>query len=758
MITCIEKEQRLKHYTFAMFSDVSKVFWAILMSIAVCAAPAEAISNVRVTSDDVLISQSCRITIPADTIIEDKNNNGVIQVVASDIEIEFTENSILRGSPKDRRPDEYRGYGIRMEGQSNVTVRGARISGFWGGLWATRTNGLTLETIDASDNRRAYLRSTPLAEDGGDWLFPHNNDGNEWLNNYGAAIYLEDANNVIVRDCTVRHGQNALCMDRLNNSKIYDNNFSFNSGWGIAMWRCNRNIITRNACDFCVRGYSHGVYNRGQDSAGILMFEQNNDNIIAENSATHSGDGFFGFAGREALGETGNHSADWYKRRGNDRNQLIRNDFSYCPAHGIEMTFSFGNVFYGNRLVENAICGVWGGYSQDTLIAKNHFEGNGEMAYGLERGGVNIEHGKANRIIDNVFKNNKCGVHLWWDPEGDFSQKPWARANGTESKNNLISGNTFTGDLLAYHFRGVSEVMLGRDIFAEIKKELQKEDAVVIQSVPDSTVPHVKETKYPVMGSTHPVGSRRHLYGRDNIIMTSWGPWDHESPLIRVVQDNGDSVQYSLHKMPNTINVTVEGHGIKGEWSPLQSSKPAPIYIISAAEPGIHPYVMRVKTGDFEEEIHGTLSSAVWDATFFKWTKDVDPRKDIQAWRELAQGKSAVSTKVKHLVFSYGWASPSEQELSKPVTTAKLGGDYFGMIAKTHVPLSAGTWEFATLSDDGIRLTVDGKVIIDNWTWHGPTRNTGTFTLRKNKTVEIGVEHFEIDGYAVLELKISGRH
>jgi len=28
----------------------------------------------------------------------------------------------------------------------------------------------------------------------------------------------------------------------------------------------------------------------------------------------------------------------------------------------------------------------------------------------------------------------------------------------------------------------------------------------------------------------NPVGARRHLAGRQNIIMTEWGPWDHVSP------------------------------------------------------------------------------------------------------------------------------------------------------------------------------------------------------------------------------------
>ncbi len=116
-----------------------------------------------------------------------------------------------------------------------------------------------------------------MAEDGSDWLSPHHNDNNEWLNNYGAAIYVEDSSDVTVRGCKVWHGQNGLCIDRVNDSKIYDNDFSFNSGWGLGMWRSSKNVVNRNKFDWCVRGYSHKVYARGQDSAGILAFEQCSD-------------------------------------------------------------------------------------------------------------------------------------------------------------------------------------------------------------------------------------------------------------------------------------------------------------------------------------------------------------------------------------------------------------------------------------------------------------------------------------------------
>ena len=35
------------------------------------------------------------------------------------------------------------------------------------------------------------------------------------------------------------------------------------------------------------------------------------------------------------------------------------------------------------------------------------------------------------------------------------------------------------------------------------------------------------------VGDTRPVGARASLRGRDKIIMTEWGPWDHESPLLQ---------------------------------------------------------------------------------------------------------------------------------------------------------------------------------------------------------------------------------
>jgi len=49
------------------------------------------------------------------------------------------------------------------------------------------------------------------------------------------------------------------------------------------------------------------------------------------------------------------------------------------------------------------------------------------MSYGLDRGGINIEHGSSNQILRNTFINNRCGIHLWWDEDGKLLEMPVTR-------------------------------------------------------------------------------------------------------------------------------------------------------------------------------------------------------------------------------------------------------------------------------------------------------------------------------------------
>jgi len=732
--------------------------WAAALALGVPAAPAATdLPTLTVIAPHTVLTQSCRVIIPRDLVLRDTNDQGAIIIGAPNITIEFAKGSLLRGAPSSARPDAYQGFGIRLNGHAAVTIRGARISGFWCGLWATKANGLVIEDGDASDNRRAFLKSTPVAEDEGDWLFGHNNDQHEWLKTYGAALYVEDSTGVTVRNSRVWHGQNALCLDRVKGSRIYDNDFSFNSGWGIALWRCERNIVSRNAIDFCVRGYSHGVYNRGQDSAGIFAFEQNNGNVFVENSVTHGGDGFFGFAGREAIGELGEHPVAWYRRRGNTDNRLMANDFSYAAAHGIENTFSFGNWYQQNRIVGNAICGIWAGYSRETTIANNQFEANGEMGYGLERGGVNIDHGGDNTILRNSFSTNQCGVHLWGGANPDFEKKRWAQANGYASTGSVIAGNTFTGDRLAFQFRGPGQVTLSGNTLVGAQKEMVADPAYQVIRDDQRRLEEPPIRGLDILGSTHPVGARPALRGRENIIMTEWGPWDHATPLVRLVKSAGGMARYEVLRVPAAdLEVETVGQQVRGVRTVVPGRSDESQVNITATGPGVRPYGLKVRAaGNPVAEISGTLLAAKWQATFFKWPADVDPRQDLVRYRKLAEGPTAVSVPLEELSLRYGMRGPSELGLSDGVTAAHFGADHFGMAARTRLPLTQGTWELSTLSDDGVRVTVDGKPVIENWGWHGPTHDSGKLELASDAIVDILVEHFQIDGYAVLEFTLT---
>src|SRR5690348_12659023 len=82
------------------------------------AAPADLapLPTLTLTSDDTRVDHSCRIEIGAGKVIADANNDGVIQVAADGITIEFAEGATLRGCVGDTLPETITGIGIRLDG------------------------------------------------------------------------------------------------------------------------------------------------------------------------------------------------------------------------------------------------------------------------------------------------------------------------------------------------------------------------------------------------------------------------------------------------------------------------------------------------------------------------------------------------------------------------------------------------------------------------------------------------------------------
>ena len=73
----------------------------------------------------------------------------------------------------------------------------------------------------------------------------------------------------------------------------------------------------------------------------------------------------------------------------------------------------------------------------------------------------------------------------------------------------------------------------------------------------------------------------------------------------------------------------------------------------------------------------------------------------------------------------------------------------------TLVPKFAERYSFHTVSDDGVRLWIDGKKIIDNWTDHSPTEDTGSIELKAGEKYFLIIEYYEKTGGAVAKLSWS---
>ncbi|MEM8529674.1 MAG: PA14 domain-containing protein [Chloroflexota bacterium] len=68
----------------------------------------------------------------------------------------------------------------------------------------------------------------------------------------------------------------------------------------------------------------------------------------------------------------------------------------------------------------------------------------------------------------------------------------------------------------------------------------------------------------------------------------------------------------------------------------------------------------------------------------------------------------------------------------------------------------SGTYTFMTRSDDGVRLWVDGKLLIDDWRNHAVTENQGTISLEAGKRYDLQLEYYEQSGQATIQLLWEG--
>jgi hypothetical protein len=199
--------------------------------------------------------------------------------------------------------------------------------------------------------------------------------------------------------------------------------------------------------------------------------------------------------------------------------------------------------------------------------------------------------------------------------------------------------------------------------------------------------------------------------------------WDGGEPdlLTRALAAGAPAV-------PGTLEFRAEERGeaaggletiVMGEWGPwdFRSGEPRP-------EP--------VRPG-------GLLADTPFACTWFRWGEDTDPRGDLAAWRRLAE-QPLVRAEVVALADPHGGDAAVREQ---------VGGSRFGLVARARVRTAAGTHRLSITSDDGVRVLVDGEVVLEDWTWHAPRREEVALELAAGEH-EVLVEYFQIDGALAL--------
>ena len=717
-------------------------------------------------SNNMVIRESCKILPGNYSISPTGEKVACITISGENLVVDF-QNAEMRGAPEAVLPNQFIGSAILIKGK-NITLKNARARGYKIAISAENVEGLTLENCDFSYNYRPRLRSIREHEDFSDWLSYHHNEQDEWLR-YGAAIYLKNCARPTVKDCKVTGCQNALLMTGCNDGMVYNNFFTFNSGLGIGLYRCSRNKLMHNRLDWNVRGYSHGFYERGQDSAGILLYEQSSNNLIAYNSVTHCGDGLFLWAGQSTM-DTG--------EGGCNDNRIFGNDFSYAPTNGIEVTFS-RNRIQGNILRE-CTYGIWGGYSYETVIMGNYLADC--------KTGIAIEHGQNDTIQRNLFQDDSTGINLW-ARETQPSDWGYAQKRDTRSRDAIIDRNIFMKTRKPLKISNSQNISInGENLFVDFDKLLEtpkpNENLKFLRNDLYGTEARIAEVwakpelapskninfSYPGKEPEHPYAAlnipfnelhepdslpdgmvaalpRGFPHGRRFIIVDEWGPFDFRRPIatldtmagnlysLVLIGPSGDwkisrmegvkSISAKKGKVPATLTIERDPMSdavfVEFEYSSPQVLKT----VLGETVPTGKPYKFDFQR--FEKKLD-------WDIQFFE-SKDSIPTAEVFQGKALAQQKSS------GLYYAW-WGKPNEL----------VPEDRFATLATTNFNVAPGEYVLELSSDDGVRCYLDGKLVIDHWNIHEPETDEISVKLGGNHSIRI--EHFDGGGFATLDFRM----
>jgi nitrous oxidase accessory protein NosD len=652
-------------------------------------------------------------------------DSALITVRGNDITVDMRGVTLV-GMPRDSAPDAARGTAVHIDGGRNVRVHGLTARGYRVGILARNVRNLVLENNDLSHSWKPRLFSVVEHESLNDWLSYHKNEDDEWLR-FGAGLYLRGIAGGRITGNTVRQSMNGLLLSHSDSLDIRRNDFSYNSGLGIGLYRASWHRLVENRADYNVRGSSHGFFQRGQDSAALLMFEQSSHNIVAYNSMTHGGDGLFLWAGQHTM-DTG--------QGGSNDNLFLMNDFSFAPTNGMEATFS-RNQFIGNR-IEGSTHGLWGGYSFGSRVVGNCFANN--------RIAIAIEHGQDNLVGGNHFVGDTLAVRLWADSI-EPSNWGYPRHRDTKSRDWRIVENRFVRVPERLRVANTSGIDSSRNVVTD-SLGAPCDPARIVPTTAWWRMPEIPDAplRWPEAANAQ--------RDRQAIVVDEWGPYDWRAPKLwpldstravplrlrvlgpagrwRVARKRGvASVSATSGRIGDTITVVPHADSL-GDWR-LELEYRGAATVSSRGARVAANVPQRFSYEWFEP-------AQQWTQRVFAYADSTDPFTQPAAFARLLRGPSLLVRTAPRL--DWFWSRPREKEMPT---------QRYAMEATGTLSLPTGRYTLRTLSDDAVRVWVNDSLVIDHFTPHETapayaTINGGTHRLR--------VQYVQVTGWVELRLDI----
>jgi len=228
---------------------------------------------------------------------------------------------------------------------------------------------------------------------------------------------------------------------------------------------------------------------------------------------------------------------------------------------------------------------------------------------------------------------------------------------------------------------------------------------------------------------------------RSTIIVDEWGPYDWKAPKLWPTDSS----------LSTPLKLRVLGPG-RGSWrvmaargasvSKMRGTLGDTIEVTPSAAP-VEDWTVTLSNGEKRFSYSRFDTKPNWDVKVYVWTDSTHPLNATPAFAALLRGERAAPVlSLAPSRLDYVWFRP-------PVIGWPL--EKVGVLAATTVELPGGSYTLRTISDDGIRVFVDDRQVIEDWTVHESRVLEAPMSAGRRR---IRVEYFQLDGWTELRAEI----